>query len=57
MNRRSLLIHLDIDTARAFLGHVAQVLRPGGDLVLGAAETTLNPSSASEHVDAGGAAA
>ena len=39
---RNVLIYFDMATKRAILSRLKQVLRPGGFLVLGGAETTLN---------------
>jgi chemotaxis protein methyltransferase CheR len=39
---RNVLIYFDIDTRRQMLQRIRQVLRPGGYLVLGGAETTLD---------------
>jgi chemotaxis protein methyltransferase CheR len=39
---RNVLIYFDIETKRQILGKVRKVLRPGGVLVLGTAETTMN---------------
>jgi len=39
---RNVLIYFDLDTKRTVLGHIRKVLRPGGYLVLGGAESTLN---------------
>jgi chemotaxis protein methyltransferase CheR len=39
---RNVLIYFDMDTKRQILGKVRQVLRPGGFVFLGTAETTMN---------------
>jgi len=39
---RNVLIYFTLDTRREILARIRQVLRPGGVLFLGAAETTLN---------------
>ena len=39
---RNVLIYFDVETRREVLRKVRQILRPGGYLILGAAETTLN---------------
>ena len=52
---RNVLIYFDLTTKRAVLDRVARVLRPGGFVVLGAAETTLGVHDGFERVEAGGA--
>ncbi len=49
---RNVMIYFDVETKRAILSHVARVLRPGGWLVLGAAETTLNLDDSFQRVGA-----
>jgi len=39
---RNILIYFDVETKRRILGHVRQVLRPDGFLIMGGAETTSN---------------
>ncbi len=52
---RNVLIYFDMPTKRAVLDRIARVLRPGGFLVLGAAETTLGVHDGFERVEAGNA--
>ena len=42
MMLRNVLIYFDVDTKRQILAKVRKVLRPGGFLMLGTAETTMN---------------
>lgn len=39
---RNVLIYFDVETKKAILGKVRRMLRPGGTLFLGGAETTMN---------------
>jgi chemotaxis protein methyltransferase CheR len=48
---RNVLIYFDIATKRTVLGHVRKVLRPGGFLVLGGAESTLSLDSAFQRME------
>jgi chemotaxis protein methyltransferase CheR len=50
---RNVLIYFDLDTKRAVLGHIRKVLRPGGFLVLGGAESTLNLDGAFQRMELG----
>ena len=47
---RNVLIYFDIETKKTILGKVRKLLRPGGYLVLGGAETTLNLDDGFERV-------
>lgn len=47
---RNVLIYFNVPTKRTLLGRVRQLLRPGGCLFLGGAETTLNLDDAYEQV-------
>ncbi|MCO5166316.1 MAG: protein-glutamate O-methyltransferase CheR [Planctomycetes bacterium] len=49
---RNVLIYFDLDTRRAVLERLRQVLRPDGALILGAAETPLQVDDAFEWVPA-----
>jgi chemotaxis protein methyltransferase CheR len=53
---RNVLIYFDVDTKRRVLGHVRRVLRPGGYLVLGGAESTMNIDASFQRLDLGRAA-
>lgn len=50
---RNVLIYFDLATKRDVLGRIAQVLRPGGYLFLGAAETTIGIDDRWERVSHG----
>jgi chemotaxis protein methyltransferase CheR len=50
---RNVLIYFDVDTKRTVLSHVRRVLRPGGYLVLGGAESTLNLDDAFQRTEIG----
>ena len=52
---RNVLIYFDIETKKKVLSAIRCVLNPGGYLLLGAAETTLNLSDSFEHRNIGGA--
>lgn len=54
---RNVMIYFDIETKRRILANVRSVLRPGGYLILGGAETTLNIDAHYERVPVGGTAA
>jgi chemotaxis protein methyltransferase CheR len=47
---RNVLIYFDVETRKEILGRVRRVLRPGGLLFLGCAETTLNLDDAFQRV-------
>ncbi|MBW0255079.1 protein-glutamate O-methyltransferase CheR [Cellulomonas sp. PS-H5] len=47
---RNVLIYFDLETKRSILGRVHRALRPGGYLVLGAAETTIGVDGDWERV-------
>jgi chemotaxis protein methyltransferase CheR len=47
---RNVLIYFALDTRREILARIRQVLRPGGILFLGSAETTLNLDDSYERV-------
>jgi chemotaxis protein methyltransferase CheR len=48
---RNVMIYFDVDTKKAVLRRVAQVLRSDGYLVLGGAETTLNLDDSFQRVE------
>ena len=50
---RNVLIYFDLDTKRTVLSHVRRVLRPGGFLVLGGAESTLNLDDSFQRTELG----
>jgi chemotaxis protein methyltransferase CheR len=50
---RNVLIYFDVETRRKVLQRVRRLLRPGGYLVLGSAETTLNLDQAFVRVRSG----
>jgi chemotaxis protein methyltransferase CheR len=50
---RNVLIYFDLETKRTVLQHVRQVLRPGGYLVLGGAETGLSTDNAFARIELG----
>jgi chemotaxis protein methyltransferase CheR len=47
---RNVLIYFDVETRKLILGRIRRLLRPGGFLFLGGAETTLNLDDAFECV-------
>jgi len=53
---RNVLIYFDLETKRSVLAKVRRVLRPGGYLMLGTAETTVNLDDGFELVRSDGAA-
>jgi len=53
---RNVLIYFDVDTKRQVLGKVRKLLRPGGFLMLGTAETTVNLDDGFELVRSDGTA-
>jgi len=52
---RNVLIYFDVEIKRAVLAKIRKVLRPGGFLILGSAETTMNLDDAFELVRSDGA--
>jgi chemotaxis protein methyltransferase CheR len=50
---RNVLIYFDLDVKRTVLSHVRKVLRPGGYLVLGGAESTLNLDDTFQRMELG----
>ncbi len=50
---RNVLIYFDLATKRTVLGHVRRVLRPGGYLVLGGAESTMNLDAGFQRTEFG----
>ncbi len=50
---RNVLIYFDLETKRTVLGHIRRVLRPGGYLVLGGAESTLNLDGTFQRMELG----
>ena len=50
---RNVLIYFDLETKRAVLANVRRVLKPGGYLLLGGAESTLNIDAAFQRVELG----
>ncbi|GAA3871775.1 protein-glutamate O-methyltransferase CheR [Saccharothrix violaceirubra] len=50
---RNVLIYFNLDTKRAVLNRIRQALKPGGWLLLGAAETTVGIDADFERVPAG----
>jgi chemotaxis protein methyltransferase CheR len=50
---RNVLIYFDLETKRVVLGHIRRVLRPGGYLVLGGAESTLNLDGTFQRMELG----
>jgi chemotaxis protein methyltransferase CheR len=52
---RNVLIYFDLETKRNILQEIAKIMAPGGYLLLGAAETTMNISDAFERTAVDGA--
>lgn len=50
---RNVLIYFDLETKRAVLARIRSILRPGGYLLLGGSETTLNVDDGFERVPIG----
>jgi len=50
---RNVLIYFDVESKRTVLGHVRRVLRAGGYLLLGGAESTLNLDGAFQRLELG----
>ena len=48
---RNVMIYFEAETKRSILGRVARLLRPGGYLLLGGAETTLNLDESFRRVE------
>jgi chemotaxis protein methyltransferase CheR len=51
---RNVLIYFDVETKRQILARIRKILRPGGFLVLGTAETTINLDDSFELVRSDG---
>jgi len=51
---RNVLIYFDVDTKRQILAKIRKALRPGGFLMLGTAETTVNLDDAFEQIRSDG---
>jgi chemotaxis protein methyltransferase CheR len=47
---RNVLIYFDVETKKAILARIRRMLRPGGYLLLGGAETTFNLDEGFERV-------
>jgi chemotaxis protein methyltransferase CheR len=50
---RNVLIYFDMDTKRSILARMRRLLRPGGFLILGGAETLLNVDDSFERITFG----